>query len=446
MSDQLSQEDIDKLLQGDAGSQEDAAPETKGSESTTDDVKNKQKAAPAKSKAPVNSEEPKEDTSKPDANVTDAEPVSSTSAKISDMPSELKFLTEEEADALGEIGNISMGSSATTLSMLLSNKVDITTPTVHEYEEITQLFELPEDYLTVEIKYKEGLQGSSIFALNSTDSAIIADLMMGGDGKVEKPEIGELQLSAVGEAMNQMIGTSSTSLSSVLNFPIDITPPDVKFQKSSEKLDLGSEIFGVPVVAVAFKFAVGELIDSEMIQLMSLESAQLLVRALKDSMNVVIDEIVDSVPVQGSVAGASAPQQAAVSSPTPPPAPQPVGVAAAPPPPLETHQAPVTVQPVQFASFDDSHNISGEAGKNLDLLMDIKLKLSVELGKTELPIKKVLELTRGSVIELDKVAGEPVELFANGKLIAKGEVVVIEDNFGLRITSITSPDNRIQGL
>lgn len=106
----------------------------------------------------------------------------------------------------------------------------------------------------------------------------------------------------------------------------------------------------------------------------------------------------------------------------------------------------VTVQPVRFASFEDSIHAQGEINKNLDILMDVKLQLTVELGRTELPIKKVLELTRGSIIELEKVAGEPVELYANGKLVAHGEVVVIEDNFGLRITSITDPDERLKGV
>lgn len=106
----------------------------------------------------------------------------------------------------------------------------------------------------------------------------------------------------------------------------------------------------------------------------------------------------------------------------------------------------VTVQPVKFASFEDLNQTQGEANKNLDILMDIKLQLTVELGRTELPIKKVLELTRGSIIELEKVAGEPVELYANGKLVAHGEVVVIEDNFGLRITSITEPEERLKGI
>jgi len=106
----------------------------------------------------------------------------------------------------------------------------------------------------------------------------------------------------------------------------------------------------------------------------------------------------------------------------------------------------VTVKPVQFASFEDITSPHGEVNKNLEILMDIKLQLTVELGRTELPIKKVLELTRGSIIELEKVAGEPVELYANGKLVAHGEVVVIEDNFGLRITSITEPDDILKGI
>lgn len=107
---------------------------------------------------------------------------------------------------------------------------------------------------------------------------------------------------------------------------------------------------------------------------------------------------------------------------------------------------PVTVKPVKFASFEDLSQAQGELNKNLEILMDIKLQLTVELGRTELPIKKVLELTRGSIIELEKVAGEPVELYANGKLVAHGEVVVIEDNFGLRITSITEPEDRLKGI
>lgn len=111
-----------------------------------------------------------------------------------------------------------------------------------------------------------------------------------------------------------------------------------------------------------------------------------------------------------------------------------------------TQEGPVTVQPVQFASFEDLDQVQGPQNQNLNILLDVKLQLSVELGKTELPIKKVLELTKGSIVTLNKAAGEPVELYANGKLIAYGEVVVIEDNFGLRITHITDPARRLNSL
>lgn len=114
----------------------------------------------------------------------------------------------------------------------------------------------------------------------------------------------------------------------------------------------------------------------------------------------------------------------------------------------ETHeyQDSVTVQPVKFSSFDHEETTSADEAHNLDLLMDIEIQLTVELGRCELPIKKVLELTKGSIIELDKIAGEPVDLYANGKHIANGEVVVIGDNFGLRIIGITAPENRVKSI
>lgn len=344
----------------------------------------------------------------------------------SDSTGQLVHLNETEADALGEIGNISMGSAATTLSMLLGQKVDITTPKVQEYPIVEELFKTTKDCTTVEIKYKAGLEGTTIFALNPQDTAIIADLMMGGDGKVQNVEIGELQLSAVGEAMNQMIGTASTSMASMFNKPIDITPPVVKLQAGGKKLDLAEDVFGVPIIAVSFNLKVGDLIDSEIVQLMSLDSAQSQVQSLMSTM---MGEVAQAIPEKAASAPAAPAPQAAYSQPV-----------------AEPPKNPVTVQPVQFASFDESQNQLGEYNKNLDLVMDVKLTLTVELGRTEVPIKKVLELTRGSVIELDKIAGEPVELYANGKLIAKGEVVVIEDNFGLRITSIISLDNRLKTI
>lgn len=356
--------------------------------------------------------------------------LSGSPAPAAEPDPSLEFLDPTQCDAIGEIGNISMGSAATTLSMLLGNKVDITTPVVSKYVDVQELLDLSKKYVTVEIKYKAGLDGTTVFALNDQDTAIIADLMMGGDGRVTNPEIGELQLSAVGEAMNQMMGTVATTLSSMFNIPIDITPPTVKHHEIGEKLDLAGDILFHPIVAVSFKLKIGDLIDSEFMQLMNVNSAKHQVGLLMNSMNTMIEgtQITEQPASQPSIQ----PEQQSHQQ--------------APPQPQASSQQPVTVQPVQFVSFDNAQSSYGDSNKNLDLLLDVRLKLTVELGRTELPIKKVLELARGSVIELDKVAGEPVELFANGKLIAKGEVVVIEDNFGLRITSIVSPDSRIKNI
>jgi len=368
-----------------------------------------------------------------------------------------QFLTTEEADTLGEISNIFMGSASTTLSMLLSNKVEITTPVVQEYTKVEDSFVVEEDHVVVSIKYIEGLHGTTVFALKVKDTAIIADLMMGGEGTPkEAAEIGELELSAVGEAMNQMVGSASTSLSSMFNYSINISHPDVKIQEKGKELNLTNEILSVPIVAVKFRLIIGSLIDSEIIQILDVKDAKEQVARLMKMMNSMTDEAIAATP-------APAPTPAAAAAPPPPstpqyqtppihqtppqqqPQPQPM-YASAPPPRQETPQQQVMVQPVQFSSFDNTSNTYGEVNQNLNLVMDVKLELTVELGRTVIPIKNVLELTRGSIIELDKVAGEPVELYANGKLIAKGEVVVIEDNFGLRITSIISPENRIKDL
>lgn len=382
MSDKLSQEDIDKLLAG-AGSGASSSPTDAGN---TGAVKN---------------------------------------------------LDEIQADTIGEIGNIFMGSAATTLSMLVGNRVEITTPKVQEYANIDELFKHCEDSVIVEIKYKTGFTGTTVLVLKASDTAIIADLMMGGDGKnANGSEIGELQMSAVAEAMNQMIGTASTTMSSMFNMAIDITPPLVTKQDMAAKFQIAEDLGNESLVGILFNLKIGDLIDSELIQIMPLSAAKSKIEKLMAVMS-------------GSAAQATATDPE--PSPTPQPSPQPMPAQSAPKPaqvsqPAPPPATPVTVQPVQFASFDNSPEQYAGMNKNLELVMDVKLSLTVELGRTELPIKKVLELTRGSVIELDKIAGEPVELFANGKLIAKGEVVVIEDNFGLRITSIISPDSRLKDL
>jgi len=358
---------------------------------------------------------------------------------------------EEDIDTIGEIGNIFMGSASTTLSTLLKHKVQITTPEVEVVEGIDNSFITEEDVVIVEINYTQGLDGKILLALKNEDAAVIADIMAGGAGQPDDGKLDDVKISTIGEVMNQMVGTASTALSTMLNMQIAISPPVVRLSEKTKESEKNPELAGQKVVSVKFSFKIGNLVNSELVQFMSVSAAKAQVNGIKEVMKdmnesladnssqSIVDELIqehkdliedDWEKIPPSSGG----QQSSHTDPF-------AGQQSS-----QNFQNQVTVQPVQFASFDNVQNAVGTANQNLNLVMDVNLGLTVELGKAELPIKNVLELTRGSIIELDKVAGEPVELYANGKLIAKGEVVVIEDNFGLRITSIVSPEQRIKHL
>ncbi|MGM9570950.1 MAG: flagellar motor switch phosphatase FliY [bacterium] len=353
-------------------------------------------------------------------------------------------------DTLGEIGNISMGSAATTLSMLLNQKVQITTPTVS----ITNLHEVKNEYpipcLLVDVKYTQGLTGSNILMIDMKDAAIIADLMMGGDGSNYSEELSEIHLSAVSEAMNQMMGSTATSISGMFGKKIDISPPYVKsIDLSDEKFDFVSDLDeNAPLAKVSFKMEIGTLINSNIMQLIPIEFAKEMVNNLLNGMNSneAIPEIEDEIINEPAPAVSSAPPapepQPVQPNPTPvQPVQQPVMQQPVMMPPPVQPQQPVNVQPAQFAPLTAVQ--PQEIPVNMGLLMDVPLQATVELGRTKMPIKEILDLGVGSIIELDKLAGEPVDLVVNGKLIAKGEVVVIDENFGLRITDILSTSERV---
>ncbi|MBP2642430.1 MAG: fliN: flagellar motor switch protein FliN [Firmicutes bacterium] len=344
-------------------------------------------------------------------------------------------ITDIEKDAMGEIGNISMGSAATTLSILLSRRVSITTPkvTITNLNEIKHQYPLP--YLVIEVGYTAGLSGSNLLAMRSQDALIIADLMMGGDGTNPPTELNELYMSAVSEAMNQMMGAVATSMSTIFKKKIDIAPPRCNIMDFSVDTDIESfPSKDEPVAQVSFRMEVEDLIDSEIMQILSIP---------------VVKEVVGNLFSKVEEESA-APAPAAPTSPPaaqvqmPPPAPRPVPVpqpmVAAQPSGYVQNQSNVTVQPAQFAAFTPG-NIPG-IDPNISLLMDVPLQVTVELGRTRKLIRDILELSPGSVVELDKLAGEPVDILANGKLIAKGEVVVIDENFGVRVTEIIGQIDR----
>lgn len=360
-------------------------------------------------------------------------------------------LSDFEKDALGEIGNISMGTAATTLSTLLRKKVAITTPDVS----ITTSKQLQDDYplpyVVVEVEYTEGLYGSNILVIKEEDACIIADLMMGGDGQAGSSALSELELSAVGEAMNQMMGSATTSLSSMFNRRIDIAPPRLTI------MDFGKENFEFSsqyeeLARIKFKMEIEHLINSEIMQIIPMEAVKNMINTLMG--NTIEESGLEAVVETTPVHSAPPPPIEPVVTPQPVISPnhQPDSI------PVDNWSnaayndgasgvkkgAQYTVQPAQFAPLRESDSASGP--HNIGLIMDVPLDIAVELGKTRKTIKEILELHQGAIIQLDKLAGEPVDMLVNGKLIAKGEVVVIDESYGIRITTIISPMDRMNRL
>ena len=406
-----------------------------------------------------------------------SEPAASDSASNEEASSVLSddLLSSMEKDALGEIGNISMGSAATTLSVLLGHKVNITTPTVSVDTMSTIQNQYPMPYLVVEVGYVIGINGNNILAIQASDASIIADLMMGGDGLNPQEELNDIHMSAVGEAMNQMMGTVATSLSTMFNKKIDISPPKVNL------IDLGVEdkITDLvnndePVVKTSFRMEVDGLIDSEIMQILPLDVAKEMVSFLMGGgAEAEAQEAPapapepapapvapEPAPVAAAPASAApAPQPAAPQYAAPPqpqyPAPTQQPQYAAPPmgaqpvyaPPAYANNVVSSGVPVQNAQFAPLTNEPVEVNAaNISLIQDVPLQVTVELGRTKKSIREILEFSTGSIIELDKLAGEPVDIHVNGQLTAKGEVVVIDENFGVRITEIVSPMERVQSL
>ena len=406
-----------------------------------------------------------------------SEPAPANSMQAPEIDESL--LTDIERDAIGEVANISMGTSATTLYSLVNRKVNITTPvvTLANWDNVVEEYQRP--CVFIYIRYTIGLDGSNILVLKEHDVKVITDLMMGGDGTNTDGELGELHLSAISEAMNQMMGSSATSLSSMLGKKIDISPPEASLIDLSEleaKGELSKFLEGT-FVKIAFRMQIDELVDSTIMQLYPINFAKSLYETFINTQT-----------------GGSEPEAPAASAPTPVPAPAP-----APQPvassgfnqnaggmnqmdanqmgmnqmgmnqmgmnpmmnqmgmnpmmnqmamnpmmmnPMMMNQMmgqptaqSVNVQPAQFQSFSNDYG-NMVSQENIGLIKDVPLEVTVELGRTSKSISEILEFAPGTIIELDKIAGEPIDVLVNGKFVAKGEVVVIEESFGIRVTEI----------
>nr|WP_304579419.1 flagellar motor switch phosphatase FliY [uncultured Acetatifactor sp.] len=425
---------------------------------------------------------------------------------VQSMEEAMELLSDVEKDAVGEVANISMGSSATTLYSLVNRKVNITTPEVGfaTWDNLLDQYERP--CVFIQIKYTVGLDGTNILILKEHDVKVITDLMMGGDGTNTDGELGELHLSAISEAMNQMMGASATSLSTMMNTKIDISPPE------AELLDLAlvrngedvSPFLGGVFVKISFRMQIDDLVDSSIMQLYPIDFARKVVDTFMNSQSPA-EEKKEEAPVaapsqaagqQPSMnqmggapqmdmnAGANAGYGAAGMTPQMDPNammnmggmqmgamgmnpqmmnmggmqmgamgmnPQMMnmgGMQMGMTPQMMNMGMPggaamnqqaamqnINVQPAQFQSFSsDGSAIAGQ--ENIGLIMDVPLNVTVELGRTSKSISEILDFAPGSIIELDRIAGEPIDVLVNGKLVAKGEVVVIEECFSVRITEI----------
>lgn len=370
------------------------------------------------------------------------------------------LLTDIEKDILGEVGNISMGSASTALSQCTNHSVNITTPVVGvttlKYER--DHFDVPN--IVLEVGYTSGISGKNLLVIKITDALIIANLMMGGDGKPEYHELSDIEISAVQEAMNQMIGSAATSMATMFSREVNISPPRTRtWEENTYPLCEGIDE-NEQVIKVSFKLTIGNFIDSSIMQIITFDMAKKITSIMMghEEDEFVNDEVFNKEPVieekhdtnvdvvedkkdleqqkdkyvhnreenrydnndygyQGKLMNKS----------------------------VETkYEEPVEVSNVNFKKLDKKEVSS--INNNIDLILDVPLEISVVLGRSRKTIKEILELGNGSLIELDKLADEPVEILVNGKKIANGEVVVVDENFGVRITNVISGEERIKSL
>lgn len=328
------------------------------------------------------------------------------------------ILSDEEKDALGEIGNICMGTSATTLSTLLGKRVTITTPRVSISRGNEFLDEYEKPVVLTEVQYTQGIDGGNTFLIKKEDALLITSLLMGNDpsGGVGE-EMEEYYLSAIGEVMNQMVGSSSTALATALHVQVNISPPVIKELTDGEKSER-RHTEDVSIV-ISFRMEIEDLLVSNIMQIMPYEFGKKLVVSLFGEDTVREQSVPENINrnKESVVTGMDTNTNKNAY--------------------IEKSKKDVDLKDVKFQSFDASAFGQTGPGNNIDLIIDVPLQVTVVLGKTKKNIREILELGMGSVIVLDRLAGEMVDVLVNGKIFARGEVVVINDNYGVRITELT---------
>ena len=410
----------------------------------------------------------------------DAPPPASVAPSSSGGSGEAKVLISQEAlDSLSEVAKLSLGATSSVVQMLLNRPVTLVLSQLRVVDYSTLSRESgAEDFIIAKIAYTDGFDGNSYLLLKKNIAAVIGDLMMGGEGKT--PEFQEMHMSAVGEMLNQMMGKTTTSLSEIFKKRVDIAPPQVEtvnFSAAAPNMpDFHSEAV---FLRIGFQLKIGDIAETEMVQLIAIEFAQLMASQLAKPAKPEPKKVPPPPPPQmggqmpgAFVQGPGSQQMPGMGMPGGMPG---MGMPGGMPgmgmpggmtgmgmpggmpgmgmqggmqgmgmPGMNMPGMNMQGNPAEFGMLQMPTGMGLQS--NIDLLLDVPLQITVELGRTRMLIKDVLELGIGSVVELNKLAGEAVEVFVNNKLIAKGEVVVIDENFAVRITSIVNPQDRLQAL
>ena len=364
-------------------------------------------------------------------------------------PNNGEIFSAMDIDAIGEILNISLGSSATSVSEMLEQRVNITTPEVEVKPAKEVHFEALEPAVAVEINYISGLDGKNILILKESDVKVIVGLLLHTDYTDEEFVMDEMSIGAICEVMNLMMGASATALSQFLNMTINISPPNSFQINNSEQFKNKYFEEEENVVAVKFNLMIGDLVNSEFVSLMKVDLAKKLISSLN------VEAPAANEPVQSDAQASNISNTQKQTQPVQPQMPiqeqqttppqqtqpaangqtQPIKNAVVNPQPAQNYN----VQKVSYQNFDNEDNVlTNGQNSNLNMILTVPLQISVEIGHTKKPIKDILDFTTGTIVELDKQAGSQVDVFVNGKPIAKGDVVVVDDYYGVRITEVLS--------
>ncbi len=378
------------------------------------------------------------------------------------VDNKIDLLNESDLDIIGEVMNMSMGSAATAVSTLLDRMVDISTPSIQQNTFGEVDCEGIEPSLAVKIDYVEGISGTNLTLLKRQDAQMIVNLLMGEEpGEFDENfEFDDMSMSAVGEVMNQMMGSSATTMSELLGMPLNISTPQSFLLNS--KNDLDETITGMKsdeaVVAISFTLSIKDVLTTSFMCFLNVDLARMIIEKVKISMGA--EE--EPIPVAAPTAPIAAPPAPVAAPPAPvaaPPAP-----VAAPPAPIPQAPPVQYQQPTQYSPAASAQPVAQTqiqnpsfpafaqqtavvpANSNMNLLMGVKLDVSVVIGRAKQKIKDVIDFGAGTVIELDRQTGSPAEVIVNGQLLAYGDVIVVGDNFGVRITEIVGTKDLLESL